>query len=639
MSTDLPPPVYPLGVLEVPERRLPSDHLTPGDTTLLAMLRAALQAAAPDWEALRVAVAGAQGFRQRCDRVVLILYQASEQRLMVVRRGGGGLGEALEQALKALKQHPRIGAFAVADQERCRIQLDIIAQPPVPCDIREIGMSRRGALHFEVGLDGLVLERDGKRIYVLPGDAYVHSYMGMKQLRRRLTRLYGNDVLDAYSFARFTSESYISFGERWVRLWRGHPLNGPLTQARLVQATELAVDHILRNQQADGRFLYYYNAALDSRRDHEHPNRDPDRNPFYNIVRHSGGILTGLYHARLTGSDRALAPMRRAIDYLLAQARTYETHDGREAHYIYYNRKGKLGGSGVGLYALAEHRRLTGDRRYDEAARRLANHIAEQITDSGEFIYYKVYLDKEVTEADNGKYFSFYYPGEALCGLAGYYLYILEDEVEKARLLAAVHRALRFLIVERPRTRASEYRALPSDAWLMMAMMEFWDEPAFRRDLYRDFVFTDADAMVRQMYTVDDAPYPDYAGAFFYEFGEYPYADGARAEGLMAAFTLAHKVGDKARIALYGRALRLLAWATMHLVNTPESIYFAANPDVALGGIRFKYTRQWFRIDTIQHVCAFYLKMMLDGRVAVSDGTTASNEERATCIFADERSA
>ncbi|MFK7738166.1 MAG: hypothetical protein AB8B50_19215 [Pirellulaceae bacterium] len=31
----------------------------------------------------------------------------------------------------------------------------------------------------------------------------------------------------------------------------------------------------------------------------------------------------------------------------------------------------------------------------------------------------------------------------------------------------------------------------------------------------------------------------------------------------------------------------------------------------ALGGIRFKLTRQWFRIDTIQHVASFYLKHLL----------------------------
>lgn len=624
-------PEYPPGSLESPEEHLPSYTSTRGDEALLAALRAVLGSADPDWQELHKAAAAASGFPHTCDRVVLVLYQPGERRLVAVRRGRT-LATALEGALAALRRHPRIGAFAVADADRCRIQMDIIVQPPTPCDIRAIGQTKSGDLHFELGLDGLMIERGDRRSYELPGDAYVRSYMSMRRLRERLQRRHGDDVLDEATFSRFTSESYVSFQTGWLRLWRGHPLNGRLTRPRVAAATELAIDHILARQQADGRFLYYYDAARNSHRDHEHPTRNPRTNPYYNIVRHSGGILTGLYHARLTGTDRALEPMRRAIDYVLAQARPYETRDGRPAHYIYYNRKGKLGGSGVALYALAEHRRLTKDPRYDEAARRLANHILEQITDSGEFIYYKVYLDKEVTEADNHQYFSFYYPGEALCGLAGYVLHILDDATEdgateKARILEAVHRALRFLIVERPRTRAQEYRSLPSDAWLMMAIMEFWDEPDFRRDLYSDFVFGDADAMVRQMYTVEDAPVPDYAGAFFYEFGEFPYADGARAEGLMGAFTLAHKVGDSTRIALYGRALRLVAWATMHLVNTPESIYFATNPDIARGGIRFKYTRQWFRIDTIQHVCAFYLKMLLDGRVPFPDGPAEQTRE------------
>jgi hypothetical protein len=584
-------------------------------------MRAVLDAANPDWDTLKEASANVMCFSHRCDRLVLILYQPGERRLMVIRRGDGAFSKALVRALTAMRKHPRIGNFAITDQERCRIQLDLILKPPEPCDIREIGMSRQGDLHFEIGIDGLVLEHDGKRIYILPGDAYVHSYMSMMQLRDRLRHLYGQDVVETFSFARFRSDSFISFGNRWIRLWRGHPLNGPISQARLSEATELAIDHVLMNQLGDGRFLYYYDAALNSHRDHEHPNRHPARNPYYNIVRHGGGILTGLYHARLTGTDRAIVPMRRAIDFLLLQTRAYQTRDGRPAHFIYYNRKAKLGGSGVALYALSEYRHVCNDDRYNHAAKLLANHLVEQITDSGEFIYYKIYLDNPVSETDNQHHFSFYYPGEALCGLAGYCLHIVNDNNEKARILEAVHRALRFLIIERPRTRAEEYRALPSDAWLMMAIMEFWDEPTFRHDLYREFVFADADAMVRQMYTVEDAPYPDYAGAFFYEFGEYPYADGARAEGLMAAFTLAQKVGDSSRIALYGRALQLLAWATLHLVNTPESIYFATNPSIALGGIRFKYTRQWFRIDTIQHVCAFYLKLMIDGRVPITGAT------------------
>lgn len=618
-------PDIPPGAFDTPEALLPRYVARPADSALLTAMRAALGSPQPDMKPDMKAVwaqAALSSFPQTCDRVVLTLYQPGEKRLMVARRGKT-LGDALDRALAAVRRHARIGQFAVDDPARCRIQMDILAAPPVVCDIRAIGMEVQGDNHFEIGLDGLLLEKGEAWHYILPGDAYVHSYMGMGQLRERITRLHGDDALDTCTFHRFTSESYVSFGGDWLRLYRGHPLNGPMTRARLARASGLAIDHIIANMRDDGRFLYYYDAAKDSRRDHEHLTRNPDTNPYYNILRHSGGILTGLYHARLTGDERIMEPVRRAIGFLLDQARPYTTRRGEDAAYIYYNRKAKLGGTGVGLYALGEYRRVTGETTYDAAAQRMARHLVEQITDSGEFIYYKLYLDQEVTEQDNKNYFSFYYPGEALCGLAGYCLHILRDEDEKARILEAVHRAMRFLIVERPRTRAEEYRSLPSDAWLMMAIMEFWDVPEFRRELYRDFVFSDADTMVRQMYTVLDAPYPDYAGGFFYEFGEFPYADGARAEGLMGAFTLAHKVGDQARIDLYGNALRMVAWATMHLVNTPESLYFARNPQVALGGIRFKYTRQWFRIDTIQHVAAFYLKLMLDGRVPIPSGLKA----------------
>ena len=57
-------------------------------------------------------------------------------------------------------------------------------------------------------------------------------------------------------------------------------------------------------------------------------------------------------------------------------------------------------------------------------------------------------------------------------------------------------------------------------------------------------------------------------------------------------------------------ALKLGAWAVLHLVNTEEATYSFKRPDLALGGIRFKYTRQWFRIDTIQHVASFYAKLL-----------------------------
>jgi hypothetical protein len=151
---------------------------------------------------------------------------------------------------------------------------------------------------------------------------------------------------------------------------------------------------------------------------------------------------------------------------------------------------------------------------------------------------------------------------------------------------------------------------VPSDSWLMMGIMELWDFEEMRDPMYSDFVFSDAGKMIDQLYKVTEAPYPDYAGAFYYEYGDYPYADGARCEGLLGAYELAVKMNDREKARQIWQAMRLAAWAVLHLVNTEDAIYFARNPMLALGGIRFKFTRQWFRIDTIQHVASFYAKML-----------------------------
>ena len=70
------------------------------------------------------------------------------------------------------------------------------------------------------------------------------------------------------------------------------------------------------------------------------------------------------------------------------------------------------------------------------------------------------------------------------------------------------------------------------------------------------------------------------------------------------------KLDDDERARRYASALVKATRATLQLANTPESLYFAPNPEKALGGVRFKLTRQWFRIDTIQHVICYYLRFL-----------------------------
>jgi hypothetical protein len=486
--------------------------------------------------------------------------------------------------------------------------MDFVVDSPDDVELDQIGMSQTGSRHFEVGLDGLLIQTlEGKLHIFLPGDSYVRSIMGMGQLREYLARAYGTETIQASLFQRFRSISFVSTDEGWSALYRGHPLVGRVSKKKIQQAIDGAIAHIRLTQEPDGKFLYFYEASIDSKRDHEHPNRDPNKNPYYNILRHAGGALTCLFYERTSHNGDTWSNITLAIDYLLKQTRLQE-YNGQEGAYIYHEKKSKLGGSGIALYLLAQYERVTGSKQYRTWADRLACHLVNQITSNGEFIYYNIYLDKQISESENQNYFSFFYPGEAICGLATY-LHLLTPE-QRQPVFEKLHKALEFLLVVRPLTRASEYSSVPSDGWLMMGIMEAWDFEEMRNPMYSDFVFSDAQKMTDHMYKVTDAPYPDYAGGFYYEYGDYPYADGARCEGLLGAYELAVKMNDTKKAEELWEVMMLASWALLHLVNTKESIYFAPKPQIALGGIRFKHTRQWFRIDTIQHVASFFAKLL-----------------------------
>lgn len=516
--------------------------------------------------------------------VVLVLYAPTKKRVVVKR-------STMAKALDALDQHPRRGEFNGND---ARMQVDFVLEEPKPVD---------QPLKIEVGIDGLMIEGEDKTHIFLPADCFVRSIMGMGQLYEYLNRAYGD--VSNLKMKTFRSQSFISFGNDWIPLYRGYPLVGNITKQSLEYAVELAMDHVKLTQQESGKFLYYYDPVSNSTFE---PFRNrTEWNQYYNILRHAGGGLLCLDYESYTNGGSTKQNIIKCIEYLI-KSMVVELVDGVERAYVFSERKGKLGGSGIGLYLLAHYEMFYQDSTYRVWAERLYRHLLAQITESGEFIYYNIYLDKKITEETNQQYFSFYYPGEALCGMAAYLKLLPQDErqagFEKSR------KALEFLLHIRPTTHASHYADLPSDSWLMMAISEMWEFPEMRQDDYMQFVFDDADKMIAHMYTHEDAPYPDYVGSFYYQFGDHPYPDGSRCEGLVAAYELARKAGNEEVANRVWGAMLSGAWSCMHLVNTPESTYSVPNPALTIGGIRLKLTRQWFRIDTIQHVAGFYAKML-----------------------------
>ena len=115
--------------------------------------------------------------------------------------------------------------------------------------------------------------------------------------------------------------------------------------------------------------------------------------------------------------------------------------------------------------------------------------------------------------------------------------------------------------------------------------------------------------MMEKTYQRDDSPYIDFEGGYYYDYGDHYYPDGARSEGLVAAYYLAKKLGNKDFAEELLQACKNVAACQFQLFNAPEMTYAHKNPARSVNGIRFKATRQWVRVDSIQHVACFFIRL------------------------------
>ena len=538
--------------------------------------------------------------------VVLVFYKPGREILKFSsnRPGVDGLWSVLWSAAN----HARLANYVSDGFMETRIQLDFIMSKPRALNLDRISSGNFSEARFEMGVDGLIVNAGGLKKVFLPGDAYVESVLTIAQLRRRLAAMFPNIPARDFGFRRFQSESYLSYENKWLRLYRGYPLVSTVSKDGIDLALEAAVNFVIKNQRSDGSFIYYYDPYRDSFTEYDRSDEAAAGEAYYNILRHIGGAIALLEHFELKNRRSSLDAAKLAIEFLVKHIAHYRVKDSVQAAYVICNRKGKLGGSGLALHLLSKYYQLTRDEQFNGLADQILNHLQDQILESGEFIYYYTYLDKRVSAAENSQLFNFYYPGEALIGLGSYLKYRAEDAAQRERLQSKIHQALHFLIHERPKRYRGHFLPLPSDSWLMMAINELWDVPEMRSGDYSKFVFKDADTMIDHSYTETNALYPDYKGSYFYVYGDFPYADAARAEGLTAALALAVKVGDGKRVQRYRNSLEDTVLATYRLVNTAQSTYSVRRPALTVGAIRFKHVRQWWRIDSIQHVVSFYIK-------------------------------
>ena len=533
----------------------------------------------------------------------------------------------LNRDVEMLRKNKRFENFNIADENNCRIMLEFVIDRH-QISPQHLNSERFDESRFEIGINGLELRKDGISYYYMPTDAVVLSHMGLRSVLETLVKKTPIGKLSNsrskriellaqskdYEYYLFRSRAFITYKNECIPLYRGNIRYAEFSYDVLFNQVIKSADWLLANMYDDGRFLYYYDCCEDNYKDHEHPNR-PENNLYYNDLRHCGGIIALIRAYELTSDEKYIKAAKKAVDWSISISREHETQWGK-GYYAFYNKKSKLGGTGVLLVAMMQYRSFTGDKSYDEYIKGYARHIMSRVYENGEILGYYIHPQFQdgqplinMTDEERKATFSFYYPGEALLGLALFANNFLDDENLAKEVRKVAKKALDWIVDERPKIYADLFTALPSDAWLMQAIEEWAKDKDFQKQNYINFVFTDAATMVEKTYRHDDSPYIDYEGGYYYEYGDHYFPDGARSEGLVAAYYLAKFLNMDNLAKKLLNACKRVAMCQFHLFNDEINNYSHKNPERSLNSIRFKATRQWVRVDSIQHVSCFFARL------------------------------
>jgi multiple antibiotic resistance protein len=169
-----------------------------------------------------------------------------------------------------------------------------------------------------------------------------------------------------------------------------------VSTGQLRRSAQSAVDWFVRNQHADGTWLYLYDAEKDS------------APPAYDVVRHAGATM-GLYQAAAAGVPTALRSADRGTRWALD--RLLERDDWSA---LTWQGETPTGATALLVAGLTIRRDATGDARYDAVLRRLGRFLAGQVEPSGAVL---ASYDAERSAPVPGEY-SKYYTGEAYWALA-----------------------------------------------------------------------------------------------------------------------------------------------------------------------------------------------------------------------------
>jgi hypothetical protein len=541
------------------------------------------------------------------------------------------LSKTINRIIFKLRLNQQILNFHIENSSKCRILFEIVTKE-YPCNIRNLtAMKMVSPNRFDSGINGLKYTYKSIQRFFMPTDGYTKSIMSVNQLLNYMSKQCGiskktNKISERVHLMRrkeikytfVESNAYITYKDEVLELERGYPKSElEFSKDIMYDKTIKSIDWLVKNMNEDGSFLYYYDPYLNTIVDHMHQKM---LDPLYNnILRHSGGTVTLIRGYELTGNKLYLEKAKDSIEFLLS---TFKTHKYKKqfACYPFFNKKSKLGGAGIGLVAMMHYYIQTGDECYRKELDGLVRHILSRVDKNGEMLGYYIHplfnKGKALLNPNDKvkkELFSFYYPGEALLGLAMYYHHIKDINKDlKADIRKKSEMALDFLVNVRPIKYDYMFESLPADAWLMQAIEEWVKVDGLKKKSYINFVFNDAKAMFHHMYTDRNTTKntKDYIGGFFYEYGDHVYHDASRCEGVVSAYYLALYLKEDAKADYIMENMLLNAKGLMKTFHSEKSVYAHIDQQKAVNSFRFKLTRQWVRVDSVQHAACFFARLI-----------------------------
>ncbi len=563
-------------------------------------------------------------FHKQFSRICISIFTRGEKVIRFNSRRNS-LQQTIERIIQRIQQHYRFKNFNINNVHKTRILFEIITQEK-SCNINKASYTSNSN-KFEPGINGIKAIYQGKSRYFFPTDAVVRhkrdipailqlfaqKFKLKAQNKKAVTTLMKSAPIE---YKLLKSAAFVSYHDKIFPLLRGFPMpQHAFTKDSLYQSIVDAIDWLVDTIHDNGRFTYFYDGIRDSHAEIKHAN-DPD---YYNMLRHSGATISLCMAYEISHDKKYLRTARKAIDYSLSVMAVDPLN--KNACYPMCRNKSKLGGAGITLVAYVKYYALTQDESLLSVMQGLVTHILSRIQISGEFFSFYIHPlynnSQPILEMDDKakkEYFSFYYPGEALLGLALYYRYIKNIPSNfKQEIYTQSKLAINFLVEIRPKKYPELFTKVPNDAWLMQAIEEWVKVDGFAKQSYYDFLFSDGKAISDYMLASKDSPSINI---------------GARAEGIIAAYYTAQAIGEHEIADELISSINKSVKSLMKTQHTSESTYAHIYPEKSIGTFSFRMTEQWIRIDTIQHTAVLLMRLYLSGKIVEDIPTNESNSAK-----------